>query len=252
MNLHRSTHSILAFTGHSIRAAAGTITLATALSGITSLVQAQGLAAVEAVFAVEINGQLTEGKNRLDVTRDDERYHVDFVLDHWMVSVRQHADFDMKACTVRPQTYEDVSKRPFAEKSTQTLEFDWAAGVAHYRNADGAKDFPLDDRVYDPISLFFEARCGLMAGEEDFIYPVIRKGSLRTQHYQVVDRQPVETGMGTFEALVVERVRKSRKRRTRLYVAPELDYLLVRIEHQESSLLKVAVTLEHMDYRLLP
>ncbi len=231
---------------------AGTATLALALCGVAPSAGAQSLAYVDAVFAVEINGQPTEGRNRLDVSRNGEHYHVDFVLDHWMVSVRQHADFGMQACAVRPQAYEDVSKRPFAEESAQTLKFDWNAGVAHYRNAEGAKDFPLDDKAYDPISLFFEARCGLMAGEEDFTYPVIRKGSLRTQHYRVVDRQPVETGMGTFEALVVERVRKNRKRQTRLYVAPELDYLLVRIEHQESKLLKVAVTLQHMDYRLQP
>ncbi|MCQ9615701.1 hypothetical protein L1889_02390 [Paenalcaligenes niemegkensis] len=61
----------------------------------------------------------------------------------------------------------------------------------------------------------------------------------------------IETGLGQFEALVVERERENKSRQTRLYVAPSLDYLLVKIEHQESRLMKIVATLKTMDYQLL-
>ena len=56
--------------------------------------------------------------------------------------------------------------------------------------------------------------------------------------------------MGEFEALVVERQRRNKNRRTTFYVAPALDYLIVKIEHRESSLATVSMTLKRMDYQL--
>ncbi len=214
-------------------------------------VPAQDLASVDAVFSVEINKQPTDGENRLKVSRDGTRYSVDFQLDHWMVSVDQKARFAVDDCKVRPLSYRDTSKRPLKDESTQTLDFDWVHHEAHYRGDATQKTFPLTGPTYDPISLFFEARCELMAGQKDFAYPVIRKGSVKTQRYRVVGTRSVQTGLGEFEALVVERVRSSSKRRTRLYVAPDLDYLLVRIEHRENSLLTVSVTLQTMNYQLV-
>ena len=67
----------------------------------------------------------------------------------------------------------------------------------------------------------------------------------------MVGIETVETGQGQVDALVIERERESKSRQTRLYVAPSLDYLLVKIEHQESRLLKIVATLKSMDYQLI-
>ena len=66
----------------------------------------------------------------------------------------------------------------------------------------------------------------------------------------VIGKEKVETGQGVVDALVVERQRSSKNRKTQLYVAPELDYLLVKIVHQESRLATVTATLQHMDYQV--
>lgn len=216
----------------------------------SAAVHAQAIEHVKAVFAVEINNKETQGENRLDIHRKDGRYFIDFELDHWMVAASQKASFEMDQCSVHPLSYTDSSKRPFKDRETQKLKFDWAAKKVYYSSVDEQRAFELDATVYDPISFFFEARCELMAGKQEFTFPIIRRGSRREQHFRVVGRQVVPTGLGEFEALVVERDRKNRKRQTRLYVAPALDYLLVRIEHQESPLLKAVATLQSMDYRL--
>src|SRR5699024_1956557 len=114
----------------------------------------------------------------------------DFGLDHWLLTVSQEASFDMDDCQVRPLDFTDVTKRPFKDKKTQKLTFDWDDKVAHYRSPDKKKDFDLDSVMYDPISLFFEGRCEVMAGNKEFSYPVIRKGSKKTQKFKVVDSNP--------------------------------------------------------------
>ncbi|WP_188074479.1 DUF3108 domain-containing protein [Pusillimonas sp. ANT_WB101] len=211
---------------------------------------AQSIDFVDAKFSVQFNNTPTDGKNFLKIKRDHHRYDVDFELDHWLASASQKATFEMDHCKVRPISYVATSKRPLKEETRQTLEFDWTHKKAEYKGKDEQKSFNLDTAVYDPISFFFEARCDLMAGKKQFSYSLINKGRQNTQTYKVIGTQKVETGLGEFETLIVERVRDSKKRQTRLYVAPDLDYLLVKIEHQEGRLLNVVATLKSMDYRL--
>lgn len=89
-----------------------------------------------------------------------------------------------------------------------------------------------------------------MAGKTQFSYPVIHKGKQKTHTYRVVGQEKVDTGQGTVNALIVERQRSSKNRKTRLYVAPELDYLLVKIEHQESRLATISASLKKMEYQI--
>lgn len=213
-------------------------------------VQASDLNYVNARFSVEYNNQPTQGENRLKIQRDQNMYRIDFVLDHPLFSSSQKANFEMERCQVRPISYAATSSRPFKKDSFQRLAFDWDNQKVDYRSEEGQKSFDLNDRLYDPISFFFEARCGLIAGKKEFIYPLIRKGRITTHTYKVVGTQTVHTGQGDVKALVVERQRSNKKRQTRLYVAPALDYLLVKIEHQESRLVNITATLNEMDYEL--
>lgn len=212
---------------------------------------AQNIDYVNAVFSVKYNNKLTDGENRLKIKRDKNIYHIDFELDHWLSSATQKATFEMNQCRVRPISYTSTTKRPFKEEIIQTLTFDWERKIADYTSNDEEKIFELDNALYDPISFFFEARCELMAGKTQLSYPLIYKGNKRTHIYKVTGTQTVQTGIGEFEALVVERERTNKNRQTRLYVAPQLGYLLVKIEHQESRLMKVVITLKNMDYQLV-
>lgn len=101
------------------------------------------------------------------------------------------------------------------------------------------------------MGFFFMARCDLMAGKKQFTHALIHKGNKKNHTYKVVGTEVVETGQGNVEALVVERVRDTSKRQARFYVAPSLDYLLVKIEHQEGWLLTIAATLKSMSYKLV-
>lgn len=214
-------------------------------------VQAQDIDYVNANFSVEYNNKLTQGENRLSIQREQKQYKINFGLDHWLLSSHQTAVFTMEQCQAQPLSYTSTAKRPLKDESTQTLNFDWQQKKATFQSDGEHKSFDLDTALYDPLSFFFEARCDLIAGKTAFSYPLIHKGNKKTHHYKVVGIETVETGQGQVDALVIERERESKSRQTRLYVAPSLDYLLVKIEHQESRLLKIVATLKSMDYQLI-
>src|SRR5690625_1573012 len=211
--------------------------------------QAHGLDDGNARYTLEYNNQRAHGESRLGIRRDEDRYQLTFDVDHRLMSSSQKAVFDMEQCRVRPVSYVAIDKRPFRKEAVRTLEFDWRHKQATYNGEGRNKVLGLDEPLYDPISFFFEARCELMAGKTEFAYPVLREGSKRTHRYKVTGTEIVETGQGPVQALVVERQRSSTKRRTRLYVAPDLAYLLVKLVHQEGRFLNVVATLDDIDYR---
>lgn len=212
--------------------------------------QAQTIDYVDASFTVEYNNKLTQAENHLKIQRDHNQYQIDFNLEHWLLSSKQKANFKMDQCHVQPISYTSINKQPFKDEKTQTITFDWTSKKAVFTSEIEQKTFDLDPPLYDPLSFFFEARCELIAGKKDFIYPLIYKGNKRNHHYKVIGTDTVKTGLGNIKALVVERVRSSKTRKTRLYVAPSLDYLLVKFEHQENRMVNISATLQRMNYRL--
>lgn len=219
----------------------------------TTALAKQDIDYVDAVFSVQYNNKNTNGENHLKITRNGDQYTINFTLDHWMISSQQLAKFKYNTCRVQPQQYTDSQKRPFKKKQEQQLNFHWQEHHVIFSTDNKEKEFPLQENnpLYDPLSFFFEARCALMDGQQSFTFPIIRKGRKRKQEFQVTGTELVHTPMGDYDAYVIERVRDNPKRQTRLYVAPELDYLLVKIEHQESPLLKIVATLKEMDYQLI-
>lgn len=212
---------------------------------------AQNIDYLDASFTLEYNNKITESENRLKIQHSQNQYDITFEFDHWLLSANQKARFEMNQCDVRPQSYVATNKLPFKDATSETLLFDWNDKKASYNGRGEQKNFSLEAALYDPMSFFFMARCDLIAGKKQFTHALIHKGNKKNHTYKVVGTEIVETGQGKVEALIVERVRDSNKRQTRFYVAPSLDYLLVKIQHQEGWLLTIAATLKSMDYKLV-
>lgn len=212
--------------------------------------QSQNIDYVNATFSIQYNSKLADGEGHLKIKRHQSQYHVNFDVDHWMSKANQQADFSMKNCQVQPQRYSSSTKRPLKPILEQYLSFNWQTKQAHYQDTGEQKTFDLYTTLYDPLSFFFEARCDLLSGKTEFSYPLIYKGKLKTHTYRVVGKENVETDQGLVEAIVIERQRSNKHRKTLLYVAPELDYLLVKITHQESRIASINLTLKHMEYQI--
>lgn len=205
---------------------------------------------VDAVFAVSYNNAASAGDANLTIRNHQNRYDVRFSLNHSLLDASQSATFTAQACQITPQSYHSESRPALRSKTSENLSFNWHNNSANRQhNKDGTLNFQLNQPYYDPMSLYFKARCDLMAGKKQLSYPLIYKGRQTTHQYHVIGTETVKTGMGDFEALVVQRQRSNPNRRTTFYVAPALDYLIVKIHHRESSLASVSMTLKHMDYQ---
>ena len=204
---------------------------------------------LKAEFSVLLNGDPTRGVNTLTIDRNRDRYHVHFSLAHWLLDVEQKASFNWQDCTARPDTFSYQAKA-LGIRREERLVFDPQTNMVLYRGRDGDKLLSTEGGAFDSVSFFFEARCDLMAGKTTLTYPVVRDGEIKQTTFKVVGKEVVKTGIGAFDSLIVERDRGNSKRRTRFWVAPELDYQLVQISHEENRQLAVMVTLDKLSYTL--
>lgn len=226
----------------------------TAASSSLALAQSNAAKAdldhVRAVYAVTYNNSLTATDAKLNIDNQQNRYSVDFSANHALLDTEQKAQFTINNCQVTPLSYESNNKPALSRSSRENIRFDWQQNVAtRDHNRDGQAQYSLSSTRYDPMSLFFKARCELIAGKKSLSLPVLYKGKERTHRYEVVGQERVATPYGEYDALVVQRQRSNPDRRTVFYVAPALDYLLVKMEHRESSLATVTLNLKSLDYQ---
>lgn len=205
---------------------------------------------LNAEFSVNLNGDQTRGVNTLVIDRNKDQYHVNFSLSHWLLDVEQKASFGWHDCSARPDTF-NYKAKAVGVTQEERLVFDKQTHMVLAQGKQGDKLLPTDDGALDPVSFFFEARCELMAGKQSLNYPVVRDGEIKWTKFKVVGKESLKTGIGTFNTLIVERDRGDSKRKTRFWVAPELDYLLVQISHEENRQLAVTATLKKMTYSMV-
>ena len=211
---------------------------------------AQDIDHLSAEYSVLLNGDKTRGVNTLKIVRNNDNYNVHFSLAHWLLDVDQKANFTWKNCSATPQSFSYKTKY-LGMRNEERLVFDQKTKMVLFQNKDGDKLLTTKNSAYDPVRFFFEARCDLMAGKTSFTYPVARDGEIKDTTFNVVGKEVINTGIGPYESLIVERDRGNSKRKTRFWVAPELDYQLVQISHVENRQLSVTVTLDKLSYTLV-
>lgn len=207
--------------------------------------------------------QLTDYSAEYDVMRKGERYGTAVrTLEH-----RADGHYEIKYSS-------DISWMVFSDKRTESSVFSYidnkitpisyrmlreGTGRDHdyqlYFDRDAKKvisnqeKFPLklewDDTWQDGISYQEQMRLDLLAGQEVFDYQMVdKKGSVRHYTFKLVGKETITLPFGNVEAVKIERVYDNDKRQAIAWLAPEMDYLLVRMWKGEKNVEQFDVQLK--------
>lgn len=103
----------------------------------------------------------------------------------------------------------------------------------------------LDEPAYDDLNSFLVLREQLRAGETDVSFKVVDRSELKTYRYQVVGEETLATPAGRYQALHVSRVRDAGNARTTdLWLAPQHDYILLKLVQDEPDSDTITLELE--------
>ncbi|PUB86930.1 MAG: DUF3108 domain-containing protein [gamma proteobacterium symbiont of Ctena orbiculata] len=139
---------------------------------------------------------------------------------------------------LRPGTIQPIhySYRDQADESeSSVLEFDWGSGEVHTTSGGIRWSQPIARETQDRLSQQLLVRLHLAQGRRQITYQVADGGKIKQYHFRVDGEDQIDTPYGEMRCLRVLRSKGTRKPDYTIWFAPQLDYLPVRIERQQSG-----------------
>jgi hypothetical protein len=107
---------------------------------------------------------------------------------------------------------------------------------------DETYSFSIEQGLWDNASLILSIMNDLQHGLKELNYRLIDENELKEHHYKVEESGPIDTAIGKLNAVKLARLHGSRE--TFMWFAPEMDYLLLKIQQFRKGKLKSEMTLQ--------
>ena len=132
--------------------------------------------------------------------------------------------------------YVDVKWTLISDK--RTLNFDPASGTLTSKGKfEWSQALIENENVFDPLNVQIQIRKNVIAGLMEFslMLPDLKTGAIEANNYKVIDNGNFEVDGTNYSCIIVERIRLQDDRTTRYFLAPDLDYLIIKVEDQDQD-----------------
>lgn len=194
----------------------------------------------EARYYSEIDHYVTLKGEAVQTLKIDSggAYKFDFNVDSMIADLRESVAFewdDQQCLVIFSRYHQSLEGRLIPDRKTEFQNFPSENAVrGHYRGDSFTTD--SKDRYVDPLGLQIQVRQDLKAGKTNMKYYMVHKGKVLIDKYQVVGNEQFELNSTTYDTVKLEKVRpESSDRETYMWMAPELDYALIRLIHKDSD-----------------
>ncbi|EKF74974.1 hypothetical protein A11A3_05956 [Alcanivorax hongdengensis A-11-3] len=208
------------------------------------------LAPFAAEFRIYVNKLPTPVKADLvlEPAGKPDYYHMLLKAKSFLLTNKEESYFYWNDCQPRTDRYVHEFDG-FGQHRYHHMQFQWDPPRVHNESEDDAASMDIADDTLDELTILLRGRCVFATGDKEYTVTSAYGDDLRTHHFVVIDREKIDTPLGKVDTLVVENRRtgdSKKKRRTLFWVAPDLDYMVVKAKHIESTFLKAEMIM--IDY----
>lgn len=161
----------------------------------------------------------------------------------------EKSEFIIEKGLVRPlhYVYQEYSK---GKMTKGAIEFNWKKKIALMHKEQNKEKFSPEQHnfntehpIQDKISHFFQLREDLRArklknsnpnnnqqNQHAIHYTVLEPSHVKQYPFQILGEETLNTAMGDFKTIVVLHTSENKERMTKLWLAEELDYIIVKLE----------------------
>ena len=132
--------------------------------------------------------------------------------------------------------YVDVKWTLISDK--RTLTFDQTSGTLNSKGKfEWSQALIENENVFDPLNVQIQIRKNVIAGLMEFslMLPDLKTGAIEANNYKVINNGNFEIDGTNYPCIIVERIRLQDDRTTRYFLAPDLDYLIIKVEDQDQD-----------------
>lgn len=146
--------------------------------------------------------------------------------------IEEWTQFRLSDGEIRPQEYYYRQRARGGNNEYTRLFFNPDTGRVSSRG-DERWDAQVEGETMDELLSQLRLMMAVRAGETDMEFSVVEgDGEVDSYRFRVVGRESVDTPAGTYEAVRVERVGGSSRRKTTMWFATELEYIPLVVEHE--------------------
>jgi len=176
------------------------------------------------------------GEMEVSVTKNEKGYwKLKSYLDGGRIVQRKEEElFIFDNTVIKPISY-SFSQRILFKKLKSTAQFDWDNKTVSFKEGKKEGKVSLKNKTLGPstaqLQLTFDFRnLDLENLPSEIIYNVYWKGEVKERSYTILGTENVKTPMGEFLSYKVGRIfPKGSKRSQTFWLAPELDFAVIRI-----------------------
>ena len=130
----------------------------------------------------------------------------------------------------------ESSEKDGRDYKRELIVFDWNQNKALTTWIDDTKQITIPEEAFDRLTLEMRMMLDVRKQVETYEYALIERGKLKMRRFIPEGSERVKTPAGTFDSVKYRLVRKDSNRRSTLFwLARDLGYLPVRMEHHDKK-----------------
>lgn len=172
----------------------------------------------------------------------DGAYVFSSVAKNMFASISETSTFTIDDHATKPLSYL-YARKVFGRKARESIDFNWQRKVAFYGRSDRPQnntEHPIQDHYLDPslyqlmlqTDLFHN---NLSNGKKVLTYDFIKRKQIKHYRFEFLKEGELKLQDRSYKSTVVVREDEDKSKRTEVWVVPELDYQIARIEHTDGD-----------------
>ncbi|WP_228768452.1 DUF3108 domain-containing protein [Shewanella sp. TC10] len=140
------------------------------------------------------------------------------------------SEFQLVDGKLKPIRYLSERSGTGSDYSEQTA-FAASQGVIHTIYKDEREKLDYEENIFDPLMVQLQFRMDMYTNPETLEYEMVKEKEFDDYKFRIIGKEQMILDSGTYQTIKIEVVRSSKKRQTFFWMAPELNYLPVRLSH---------------------
>ncbi len=151
--------------------------------------------------------------------------------------IKESLIFDLNQNSITPKTYRHNSR------DNASIDYDWTTKLAKSKTEDGSEELTLSGNELDLLSLQMQLTRDLKNNTLKPTYSVIKDNVVKMYNVSQLGEDTFKLGNDSYKTLKIQQQRKGSSRRSILYFAPELDYILVKMQQFKGEKQRASFTM---------
>ncbi len=131
------------------------------------------------------------------------------------------------------------------KNDTQRISFEPFNDEISSQYKGSKKSLQWSPGVLDLLSMEIAMKLQFSRGEIPTEYTVAEKNSIREYHLEIEDRESIQTPFGKHETIRIRRQKAGSDNHSIIWLAPELDYLMVRFDKYKRGTIDFSIRLDN-------